>query len=119
MNEELVKELRNRRICIQRFGSLENFPLLREAADIIETLSAFRERMDHIKAIQYISHYGGGLDFERVAYFDDRNTTEEKVRSLLSIDFYDPRITIMTRQQAELVFGYKWQEEDADVQKEV
>ena len=40
MYEELVKRLRNRRICIQQSGSLDDFPLLREAADAIEELQA-------------------------------------------------------------------------------
>jgi len=44
MYEKLVKRLRNRRICIQQSGSLEDFPLLREAADAIEQLSADLER---------------------------------------------------------------------------
>ncbi len=39
MYEELVKRIRNRRICIQQSGSLEDFPLLQEAADAIEELS--------------------------------------------------------------------------------
>ena len=38
MYEELVKRLRNRRICIQQSGSLEDYPLLKEAADAIEEL---------------------------------------------------------------------------------
>lgn len=38
MYDELVKRLRNRRICIQQSGSLDDFPLLREAADAIEEL---------------------------------------------------------------------------------
>lgn len=33
---ELVKRLRNRRICIQQSGSLDDFPLLKEAADAID-----------------------------------------------------------------------------------
>ena len=36
--DELIKRLRNRRICIQQSGSLDDFPLLREAADAIEEL---------------------------------------------------------------------------------
>ena len=38
MYEELVKRLRNRRICIQQSGRLDDFPLLQEAADAIEEL---------------------------------------------------------------------------------
>lgn len=39
--EDLVTKLRNRRICIQSGGHLEeDFPLMREAADAIEDLKA-------------------------------------------------------------------------------
>ena len=39
MYEELVKKLRNRRICVQVGGNLEQeYPLMREAADAIEEL---------------------------------------------------------------------------------
>ena len=38
MYDELLKRLRNRRICIQQSGGLEDFPLLGEAADAIEEL---------------------------------------------------------------------------------
>ena len=40
MYDELIKRLRNRRICIQQSGSLDDFPMLREAADAIEELQA-------------------------------------------------------------------------------
>lgn len=39
MDDELVKRLRNRRVCIQQSGSLDDFPLLKEAADAIEELN--------------------------------------------------------------------------------
>lgn len=54
---ELVKRLRNRRICVQQSGSLEDFPLLKEAADAIEELSREAEeykaayRKEHNKRI--------------------------------------------------------------------
>ena len=38
MYDELIKRLRNRRICIQQSGSFDDFPMLREAADAIEEL---------------------------------------------------------------------------------
>ena len=41
--DELIKRLRNRRICIQQSGSLDDFPLLQEAADVIEELSLTAE----------------------------------------------------------------------------
>lgn len=38
---ELVKKLRNRRVCVQSGGSLDvDFPLMREAADAIDDLQA-------------------------------------------------------------------------------
>jgi len=57
MYDELVKRLRNRRICIQQLGTLNDYPLLGEAADAIEELTGFvqeaerdrneyRERLD-------------------------------------------------------------------------
>lgn len=39
MYEELIKQLRNRRMCIQGLGTLNDYPLLGEAADAIEELS--------------------------------------------------------------------------------
>ena len=52
MYDELVKRLRNRRICIQQSGSLDDFPLLNEAADAIEELSivveSYRHRMAYV-----------------------------------------------------------------------
>ena len=44
MYEELVKRLRNRRICIQQLGTLDDYPLLVEAADAIEELIRENER---------------------------------------------------------------------------
>lgn len=38
MYDELVKRLRNQRICIQQSGDLGDFLLLEEAADAIEDL---------------------------------------------------------------------------------
>lgn len=45
MYDELIKRLRNRRICIQQSGSLDDFPLLVEAADAIEELAAFKAQI--------------------------------------------------------------------------
>ena len=39
MYDELIKRLRNRRICIQQLGTLNDYPLLCEADDAIEELS--------------------------------------------------------------------------------
>ena len=52
MYDELIKRLRNRRICIQQSGSLDDFPLLREAADSIEQLQKElrEEKVDNINA---------------------------------------------------------------------
>ena len=43
--DELIKRLRNRRICIQQSGNLDDFPLLREAADAIEELTRENESL--------------------------------------------------------------------------
>lgn len=55
--DELIKRLRNRRICIQQSGSLDDFPLLQEAADAIEELLMLKaladakiERLESAKA---------------------------------------------------------------------
>jgi len=42
-SEDLVKRLRNRRIAIMQTGGLDDVPLLREAANKIEELSAVVE----------------------------------------------------------------------------
>ena len=39
MYEKLINRLRNRRICIQQSGSLDDFLLLKEAADAVESMS--------------------------------------------------------------------------------
>ena len=42
MYEELIKKLRNRRVCVQIGGDLEqDYPLMREAADAAEELLAW------------------------------------------------------------------------------
>lgn len=42
MYEELLKQLRNRRVCVQYGGDLgQDYPLMREAADAIEELIAW------------------------------------------------------------------------------
>ena len=48
MYEELVKRLHNRRICIQQSGSLDDFPLLQEAADAIEELASYLMAIDSL-----------------------------------------------------------------------
>lgn len=48
MYEELIKRLRNRRICVQSGGDLEkDFPLTKEAADAIEKLSKILDDTKH------------------------------------------------------------------------
>ena len=42
MYEELIKSLRNRKVCVQTGGDLgQDYPLMREAADVIEELLAW------------------------------------------------------------------------------
>ena len=46
MYEELIKKLRNRRVCIQSGGSLtEDFPLMQGAADAIEELQKVANKL--------------------------------------------------------------------------
>ena len=50
MYDELVKNLRNRRICVQSGGDLgKDFPLMKEAADVIEELSKYADAIRKLK----------------------------------------------------------------------
>lgn len=91
-------------------------PAPRKAYEPEERYSAgdllkFRRRMDHIRAIQYGEYILGSKTGERVVYLDDRNITEEEAVKVLRSGLYDPRVVCVDRAQAELVFGYRWQEE--------
>lgn len=118
MNDELVKIIRN---CANNSApchdcEMSSDPgcidtLLRQAAGVIEELSAFRERINHIHAIQYLYYYGDHAVQEQVAYFDDREIGEDEVSMLIKVDYYDPRVAVLTRKQAEKVFGFKWIEQ--------
>lgn len=46
---DICKRLRNRRICIQATGGLDDFPLLTEAADTIAQLSVKVERLERAR----------------------------------------------------------------------
>ena len=46
---DICKRLRNRRICIQGTGGLDDFPLLTEAADAIAQLSVKVERLERAR----------------------------------------------------------------------
>ena len=48
MYDELVKRLRNRRICIQQLGTLNDYPLLEQAADAIEFLQTYKAAFENI-----------------------------------------------------------------------
>ena len=75
MYDELVKRLRNRRMCIQQSGSLDDFPLLKEAADAIEELSKphwipIESRpMDEEEREYYNEHYGYELTDDEAVIF--------------------------------------------------
>ena len=119
MNDNLISTLRG---CASKPAPCNNCDLftddcctdtlLRKAADVIEELTRFRERMDNIKAVQFVYHYGDNKTQEMVGYFDVREINEDEVLKLINTDRYNPRVTIMTRRQAELVFGFKWQKDD-------
>jgi len=53
MYDELVKRLRNRRICIQQLGTLNDYPLLGEAADAIDELSRDLDSMNEANIALY------------------------------------------------------------------
>ena len=77
MYEDLIKKLRNRRVCIQSGGDLEtDFPIMKEAADAIEKLSkprwiSVKERLPEPKFARewYLVHLESGciktLAFEK------------------------------------------------------
>lgn len=46
--DDLIKRLRNRRICVQQLGTLNDYPLLGEAADVIEFLQTYKVCFDNI-----------------------------------------------------------------------
>ena len=54
MYKELIKKLRNRRVCVQSGGDLDgDYPIMREAADAIEELIAWHNADEHeIKRLQ-------------------------------------------------------------------
>lgn len=53
MYDDLVKRLRNRRICIQQLGTLNDYPLLGEAADAIEELQRQFDNMNEANIALY------------------------------------------------------------------
>ena len=80
MYEELIKKLRNRRICIQQSGNLDDFPLLGEAADAIEELQkqcdaweytaanemSYKEAADRIEDHMHVHHMQEGWHCEKI-----------------------------------------------------
>lgn len=75
----------------------------------IAGLANFRERMDHIKAVQYRRYYSEHVFQDVVAYFDDRKINDDEVENAIRLDSYDSRVAVMPRIQAEKVFGFKWE----------
>lgn len=112
MYEELVKKQREKAECFDYDGRPDIACDYEEAADAIEELSEFRERMNHIFAVQYLFYYSEHVVQERVAYFNDTEIQEDEVGRVIHDDFYDPRVVVMARVQAEKVFGYKWIEKE-------
>ena len=53
MYDDLIKRLRNRRICIQQLGTLNDYPLLGEAADAIDELSRDLDSMNEANIALY------------------------------------------------------------------
>lgn len=125
MNEKLVNTLRSCASNPAPCKSCHLFTddsctdtLLRQAAGTIEELSEFRERMNHIFAVQYLFYYSEHVVQERVAYFNDTEIQEDEVGRVIHDDFYDSRVVVMPRVQAEKVFGYKWIEKEMPTNNE-
>ena len=95
----------NRVNYIDRLAKYEDSGLEPEE---IAGLANFRERMDNIKAVQYRRYYSEHVFQELVAYFDDRKISDDEVENAIRLDSYDSRVAVMTRTQAEKVFGFKW-----------
>lgn len=75
MYSELVKKLRNRRVCIQSGGDLErDFPVMREAADAIEYL--MRKLESRESALTSVVERLGD---STVAAADVLDTTEDRI----------------------------------------
>ena len=94
-------------------GCDEGFLLSTDRArEYISSLVAFRERMDHIKAIQYVAQFGN-VSEDMVAYFDDRKISEKEVLEYITTSSpvcYNSKIVCINRDYAENVFGYKWED---------
>lgn len=56
---EIIRQLRNRRMCIQAMGTLNDYPLLGEAADAIKELLQKREAKpgDWVETEMYYDDY--------------------------------------------------------------
>lgn len=95
----------NRVNYIDRLARYEDSGLKpEEIADLVN----FRECMDRIKAVQYRRYYSEHVFQELVAYFNDRKISDDEVENAIRLDSYDSRVAVMTRTQAEKVFGFKW-----------
>ena len=59
MYEELIKRLRNRRVCIQSGGDLKtDFPIMKEAADAIEELQAAVDGYEANTDVEFVKEDG-------------------------------------------------------------
>lgn len=66
MYENLIKKLRNRRVCIQSGGDLEtDFPIMKEAADAIEELQKALDAVNDAHNEGYdVGYWAGRRDYE-------------------------------------------------------
>ncbi len=97
MYEELVKRLRNRRMCVQALGTLNDYPLLGEAADAIEKLSKQHEQQRQ-NLIALMNEKPRWISVEErlpekpgsyLIYIHDPEVTPEYDCSYVSAAFYD------------------------------
>lgn len=89
--DELIKRLRNRRICIQQSGSLDDFPLLREAADAIEELQKRVPPIPHGRLIDADAVYKR-LQKQAMSVWGDGNPRYQIVLDVMDAIRFAPTI---------------------------
>ena len=78
MYDELIKRLRNRRICIQQLGTLNDYPLLCEADDAIEELMRDLVLIGVTLTLLSTTRPGSGSEHHLSHYFEITGLVEGK-----------------------------------------